>query len=361
MKLLTIVGARPQFVKAAVVSRALVLDAEIEEVIVHTGQHYDQNLSDVFFKELNIPRPNILLGVGSGSHGVQTGRMLEKLDPILLSEKPDCVLVYGDTNSTLAGALAAAKLHIPVAHVEAGLRSYNRRMPEELNRVTTDHLSNFLFAPTRVAVDNLSKEGIDVSRVYQVGDVMYDAAQHYGVLVSDRVEALEAGFALATIHRAENTDDPVRLHNIVTMLAALAKKMRVIMPLHPRTAACLELYPGTRALLTQLEIVEPLGYLDMVAHERACSAILTDSGGVQKEAFFHGKPCVIFRDETEWPELLEVGSHALLPPHSTGDLFNLIGKLKDSLPIKSLDGRMSLYGDGNAGGLIAKTLRGCLV
>lgn len=316
MNLVTIVGARPQFIKAAAVSR--VLRASCREVLVHTGQHYDGNMSQVFFDELEIPRPDYFLEIGSGRHGAQTGAMLGAIEEVLLKEAPDRVLVYGDTNSTLAGALAAAKLHIPVAHVEAGLRSFNRRMPEELNRVLTDHLADLLFCPSQTAVSNLAAEGI-VSGVHRVGDVMHEALMHAVAVateksaVMDRLGLPPGGYALATIHRAENTDDPDRLGRLMAALAGVALHMPVLFPVHPRTRAKLEAMPDVRAGQAggKLRLVDPLGYLDMVRAESGAAVILTDSGGIQKEAYWLRVPCVTLRDETEWVETVQQGWNVL--------------------------------------------------
>jgi UDP-GlcNAc3NAcA epimerase len=316
---LTVVGARPQFIKAATVSRALRARAGVREVLVHTGQHYDDNMSSVFFSEMEIPPPDHNLGVGSASHGAQTGQMLAAIEGILMQERPDCLLVYGDTNSTLAGALAACKLHIPVAHVEAGLRSFNRRMPEEMNRVLADHASDLLFAPTETAVTNLAREGIAGPQVVNVGDVMYDAALFYGERaergsdVLNRLGVAGAPYVLATVHRAENTDDRERLRTILAALAGVAAELPVVLPLHPRTRATLARL-GMADLVGRVLVTDPLGYLDMVMLERHASLVVTDSGGVQKEAFFHGVPCVTLRDETEWVELVELGWNTLAPP-----------------------------------------------
>lgn len=312
MKLFTVIGARPQFIKAATVSRALRQHfPSAQEVLVHTGQHYDANMSDVFFDELEIPRPAHHLGIGGGSHGQNTGRMLEKLDGLMVKERPDWVLVYGDTDSTLAGALAAAKLHIPVAHVEAGLRSFNRRMPEEINRVLTDHVADMLFVPTETARTNLRNEGIEDSKIHMSGDVMYDAALHYRGMARQPhwFSDLDADvFMLCTIHRAENTDDPDRMRGILAGLEH--SRLPVVLPLHPRTRKQLLqqglTMPGT------VRVVDPVGYLEMVWLESHCELVLTDSGGVQKEAYFHGKPCVTLRDETEWVELVESGANVLV-------------------------------------------------
>jgi UDP-GlcNAc3NAcA epimerase len=311
-KVATVVGARPQFIKAAAISRKLRHVAS--EVLIHTGQHYDANMSEVFFRELEIPAPDYHLGVGSGPHGKQTGEMLTKIERVLLREKPDSVLVYGDTNSTLAGALAAAKLHIPVAHVEAGLRSFNRRMPEEFNRILTDHLAALLLAPTIVAVRNLRQEGV-VEGVELVGDVMYEVALEHLKAAEQRSRILERlglngrGFALATVHRAENTDDPARLCGILNALARLGREYPVVLPLHPRTREAARRLSGT--WLERLQVTEPLPYFDMLRLESQARFILTDSGGVQKEAFFFRVPCITLRDETEWVETVDSGWNVL--------------------------------------------------
>lgn len=356
MKILTVVGARPQFVKAAVVSRALAETAGLREVLVHTGQHYDDAMSDRFFRDLGIPAPAHNLGVGSGSHGAQTGRMLEKLDAVMQAERPDWVLLYGDTNSTLAGALAAAKLHVPVAHVEAGLRSWNRAMPEEINRLLTDQVSSLLFAPTEAAVANLAREGIAGDSVRLVGDVMYDAALTFGGRAdADSLLArlgVQAGaYALATIHRAENTDDPARLAAIVAGLAQAADAMPVVLPCHPRTLAALERAGLSEQARARLVCTEPLGYLDMLAAERLARVVVTDSGGVQKEAFFFGVPCVIVRRETEWIELVELGCARLVEPDG-------IAAAVAAPPRAAADERARLYGGGQAAGRVARALAG---
>jgi UDP-GlcNAc3NAcA epimerase len=316
MKILTIIGARPQFIKAAMVSRAILehnrrgASPVIVEEIVHTGQHYDSNMSDIFFKEMDIPEPAVNLNAGSGSHGVMTGRMLEGIEREVEARKPDWVLVYGDTNSTLAGALAAAKLHVPVAHVEAGLRSFNRRMPEEINRVLTDHVANLLLCPTTAAVAHLRAEGI-TRGVQHVGDVMYDAALVFGEIAERKstvIRALELtpkGYLLATVHRAENTDDPIRLRNIMTAFQELARTQTLVLPVHPRTRP--KLTSDLRPLTSGFRLIDPVSFLDMVMLEKHARTILTDSGGVQKEAYFHGVPCVTLRDETEWVETVDAG------------------------------------------------------
>ncbi|MGE5477080.1 MAG: non-hydrolyzing UDP-N-acetylglucosamine 2-epimerase [Bacteroidales bacterium] len=312
-KVLTVVGARPQFIKAAAVSRAFRDFPGMTEVMVHTGQHFDANMSDVFFRELGIPQPSHNLEVHGGGHGQMTGRMLEGIERVLQEEKPDWMLVYGDTNSTIAGALAAAKLHIPVAHVEAGLRSFNRRMPEEVNRVLTDHVSAQLFCPTKAAVDNLAAEGI-VDGVHQVGDVMYDAtldAIRRAKVESTILETLgvaPGSYVLATIHRAENTDTAEHLGTVFDYLRAQAGGLPVILPLHPRTRGAAERFGLS---LDGLRVIDPVGYLDMARLLDGCVMVLTDSGGVQKEAYFHRKPCVTLRDETEWVETVEAGWNRL--------------------------------------------------
>lgn len=320
MRLLNVVGARPQFVKLAPVCRAI--DAynrahaatPIDNVILHTGQHYDPGLSDVFFEELEIPRPNVALGVGSGSHGQQTARMLEGIEQLLLREPLDAVVVYGDTNSTIAAALAAVKLHIPVVHLEAGLRSFNRRMPEEINRIATDHVSDLLLAPTPTAVRNLTDERLG-ERTRFTGDVMLDVVRFNRELARRRSQILErlglapATYAVATVHRAENTDGP-RLQQVMDALARVASDgLEVVLPLHPRTSNKLKTDLPNWRPPQQLRIVEPLGYLDMLRLVESATMVLTDSGGLQKEAFFLGKPCVTLRDETEWVETVEGGGN----------------------------------------------------
>ncbi len=357
MKILTVIGARPQFIKAAVVSRLLLGRPGVEEVLVHTGQHYDENMSDVFFSELGIPKPAHQLGIGSGQHGAQTGRMLEGLEQVMLAVKPDLVLVYGDTNSTLAGALAAAKLHIPIAHVEAGLRSFNRRMPEEINRVLTDHVSTWLFAPTELAVRNLENEGLRGAAVVLAGDVMYDAALYYGARakldVVTRLGLEAKGYALATVHRAENTDPGPRLWALLEGLCTVAAELPVVLPLHPRTRAVLQRERVLEKYHQRLRLLEPVGYLDMVALEKHARVIATDSGGVQKEAFFHGVPCVTLRDETEWMELVELGWNRLVPPLDAAAVAQ--GILQQDGPGRAAP--PGLYGGGKAGAAIAAHLQ----
>lgn len=350
MKLLTIIGARPQFIKAATVSRQVALRNNITEIIVHTGQHYDANMSDVFFEELDIPKPDHYLGIGGGSHGAMTGRQLEAIEAVLLEERPDWVLVYGDTNSTLAGALAAAKLHIPVAHVEAGLRSFNRQMPEEINRILTDHVSDRLFPPTDAAVAHLANEGITGDKVQQVGDVMYDAALFYRDRATrpawfDATGYVPREFVLATIHRAENTDDPARLAAILTGLEDSGRP--ILLPLHPRTW---ERLTDLRLVLpANVHVVDPVSYLEMVWLEMNCAMIASDSGGVQKEAYFHGRRCVILRDETEWVELVEAGWNVIVG----ADTAAIAGALTSS---ETPEAGISPYGEGQAAAKIVDSL-----
>ena len=358
MKLLTVLGARPQFIKACPLARAFAARG-IEEVIVHTGQHYDALMSDVFFSEMEIPRPRHELGVGGLSHGAMTGRMLEGLEAVMEVEKPAWVLVYGDTNSTLAGALAAVKLHLPVAHVEAGLRSFNMAMPEEVNRRVADDLSALLFAPTALAVENLRREGI-TRGVSCVGDVMYDVALQFGHAARQRSGALERlglradGYVLATVHRAENTDDPTRFSNILGALAEVAAELPVVLPLHPRTRKILD---ERGAAPASLRLIDPVGFLDMVMLEQHARVIATDSGGVQKEAYFHGVPCVTLRDETEWVELVECGANRLASPASRSAMVEALrhGLSRGRLP----DNRPQLYGSGAAAELIADLICKC--
>ncbi|MFZ4520985.1 MAG: non-hydrolyzing UDP-N-acetylglucosamine 2-epimerase [Bacteroidales bacterium] len=303
MKIVTIVGARPQFIKAATVSRVIRANPAIHEILVHTGQHYDENMSDVFFRELNIPLPDYNLEVGSGSHGRQTGMMLQAIEDVLVKEKPDCTLVYGDTNSTLAGALAATKLHIPLAHVEAGLRSFNRAMPEEINRIVTDRISDMLFAPTKTAIENLRHEGLaDITSF--TGDVMYDSVLYYKKrILADpekyKTPGIPDEYLLATIHRAENTDNPEKLNDIFRAFSRL--NHQILLPIHPRTRKILQ---ASVALPGNVIIIDPVGYLEMMKLTMDATRVLTDSGGLQKEAYFMQKQCITLRTETEWVETL---------------------------------------------------------
>lgn len=357
MKVVTVIGARPQFIKAAVVSSVLKDRNDISEIIVHTGQHFDANMSDVFFQELGIPLPKYNLGIGGELHGGMTGAQLIETEKVLLRENPDWVIVYGDTNSTLSGALAAAKLQIPVAHVEAGLRSFNRSMPEEINRVLTDHLSSLLFAPTEVGLNNLLREGLELHRCHLVGDVMLDASHLFGELASRKSEILNSlrlttgNFVLATVHRAENADNINRLTVILSALKKVSEKLPVVWPVHPRTRKKIEKDGLSGLLGSDLHLIEPVGYLDMLMLERNAALITTDSGGVQKEAFFYGVPCVTLRDETEWLELIESGWNRLAPPN---DVEQVVSAILGALGTK---GRLiTPYGKGDAGDRIADVL-----
>lgn len=357
MKVVTILGARPQFIKAGSVSREIIRQKEagvnIEEIIVHTGQHYDANMSDVFFEEMKIPKPDYFLGVGGKTHGAMTGQMVEKIEEILVKEQPDWVMVYGDTNSTLAGAMAAAKLHIKIAHVEAGLRSFNMRMPEEVNRILTDRISSILFCPTQIAVDNLENEGVQNwktgANVCLSGDVMHDGVLFYKKLAVKPPElTVDEDFILCTIHRAENTDDPERLSSIVSALNEIADEKQVILPLHPRTKKILQSGEFDTSNLT---IIDPVGYLNMVWLLENCELVMTDSGGLQKEAYFFAKPCITMRDETEWLELVKIGANVLVG----ADQEKILSAYQEQLS-GTFDVEASLYGDGNASQLIVEEM-----
>lgn len=350
MRIATVVGARPQFVKAGAVSR--VLRRSAQEILIHTGQHYDAQMSQIFFDELGLPQPDHHLGVGSGSHGLQTARMIEKIEAVLQVEMPDWVLVYGDTNSTLAAALAAAKMHIPIAHVEAGLRSFNMRMPEEINRRLTDHISTLLFTPTDIASTQLEREGIS-SGIHQVGDVMYDVMGHYLPIAKERSQIVTdlalvpQEYVLLTVHRAENTDDPKRLPAILQALKSLG--IPIVFPMHPRTRKQIEVLglDNQLAEIPHLHCIAPVGYLDMLVLEENAQWILTDSGGVQKEAYFLGVPCLTLRKETEWQETVTSGWNRLVEP---GDLLDAFTGAQR--PIS----RPSFYGDGTASEQITEIL-----
>lgn len=354
MKILTVVGARPQFVKAAAVSREIKKHSGISEKIVHTGQHFDASMSDIFFDEMDIPRPDYNLNIHGLTHGAMTGQMLEKLDEIILSEKPDFVLVYGDTNSTLAGALSAAKLHHKVAHVEAGLRSFNMKMPEEINRILVDRISHTLFCPTETAIKNLEKEGYKNFgiKIVKSGDVMYDAALYYAEKIKGKASFLEkcgikGRFILATIHRAENTDDISKLSSIIKALNTISESENVILPIHPRTKKILE----QNGIEPRFTVIDPVGYFEMLELLQNCSAVMTDSGGVQKEAYFFKKQCITLREETEWVELLENGFNTI-----TGSDFGKITAAYSDLKNKKPDFSIRLYGNGNAAAEIVKNL-----
>lgn len=351
MKIVTIVGARPQFIKSFPVSNEL--RKSNHEVLVHTGQHYDHNMSDIFFDEMGIPKPDYNLGVGSGGQGEQTAQMLSKIEAVLVDEKPDAVLIYGDTNSTLAGALAAAKLHIPVAHVEAGLRSFDKKMPEEINRIVADHVSDTLFCPTQTAVDNLHNEGI-TKGVELVGDVMYDAALHFGKLAEEKSQILEQlelspkGYLLATIHRSANTDD---VDNLKALLEAFAESdQAIVFPVHPRTRKVIA-NAGLDGMVngTKVRLVDPVGYIDFLRLENNATKILTDSGGVQKEAFFAAVPCITLRDTTEWVETVDSGWNILVNVDK-----NLL--LKQIAEFNPVGEPAKLFGDGKASFYIAQRL-----
>lgn len=358
VRILTVVGARPQFIKAAAFSRAVAEWTEggerprVVERILHTGQHYDPEMSEVFFGEMGIPAPEVNLEVGSGSHGQTTACMLEGIEAELIANRPDWVLVYGDTNSTLAAALAACKLHIPVAHVEAGLRSFNMRMPEEVNRILTDRVSSLLFCPTHAAVEHLAREGVTAG-VSHTGDIMADCARVFGELarkvstVLDTHGLEEKGYVLSTVHRAENTDDPERLQGIFQALRKVAETTTVVLPLHPRTRSYL-VRLGLDDMTRGIELIEPVGFLDMVRLEQGAQLILTDSGGVQKEAYFHRVPCVTLRDETEWVETVEAGWNQIVgaDPEKILAACARAGSGED----------IPEYGDGHAAELMLRTL-----
>lgn len=356
MKIVTIIGARPQFIKAATVSRVIRSRYEIEEIIVHTGQHYDANMSEIFFTELEIPEPHYNLGIGGQLHGQMTGRQLEAIEEVLIKEKAELVLVYGDTNSTLAGALAAAKLNIPVAHIEAGLRSFNKNMPEEVNRILTDHLAELLFAPTQAAIDNLAEEGLRDEKVRVSGDVMYDAALFYGEKAEakrallDNIAVQHESYILVTVHRAENTDDASRLKWIVEQLIKISEHIQLVLPLHPRTRKALTELGLIDIVMKSMIVIEPVGYLEMVLLEKHAKCIVTDSGGVQKEAYFHNRPCITLRNETEWVELINSGSNRLCE-FSGDNLLNMVitghGEIKTD---------PTLYGTGNAAEIIVEEI-----
>mgnify|MGYP006416279389 CR=1 FL=1 len=359
MKIVTILGARPQFIKAGSVSREIIrqksLGADLEEIIVHTGQHYDANMSDVFFEEMQIPKPNYFLGIGAKTHGAMTGQMIEKIEEVLVKERPEWVVVYGDTNSTLAGTIAASKLHIKIAHIEAGLRSFNMRMPEEVNRILTDRVSSLLFCPTRLAVDNLTNEGFNTwetnAEIILSGDVMQDGAIFYKDFARKPIDInISDDFVLCTIHRAENTDNATRLNNIVSALNEIAEEKQVILPLHPRTKSVLE--QGGYDV-SNLTIIDPVGYLNMVWLIDHCSLVVTDSGGLQKEAFFFAKPCITMRDETEWVELVDNGFNVIVGANKE----KIIDAYSESNITSNYD--MDLYGLGKASRIILEKIISC--
>lgn len=376
LKIVTIIGARPQIIKAAALSRAIKnkYSTQLEEIIVHTGQHYDTNMSQVFFDELGIPAPNYNLNVGSGSHGKQTATMLIGIEEILLKEKPNAIVLYGDTNSTLAGAIAASKIHVPVVHIEAGLRSFSKAMPEEVNRIMCDHVSSFLFSPTKTGYDNLVREGFnkdaaepygtDNPKIYHCGDVMYDNSLYFSAVSETKTDILQKlklkpdGYILATIHRNNNTDEPERLNALFRSLHDISVKhqLEVVLPLHPRTSKLLEsnldsnLYAGIKSN-PFFKITEPASFLEMVALEKNCRLVMTDSGGVQKEAFYFEKPCIILRPETEWVELVECGAAIVADANE-----KRIKAAFDTLFTKTDFKFPKLYGDGKAAEFICGEL-----
>ena len=370
IKIITIIGARPQIIKAAALSRAIKekFSNEIEEVIVHTGQHYDENMSQVFFDELGIPAPNYNLGVGSGKHGAQTAKMIDGIEEILLKENPDYLVVYGDTNSTLAGAIAASKIHIPIVHIEAGLRSFNKAMPEEINRICCDHCSTMLFSPTATGYKNLINEGfnpenkkpftIDNPGIYHCGDVMYDNSMYFAKTTDNRQQTTDfsSNYILCTIHRNNNTDEPERLNSLVKALLRLSKEEEIIIPLHPRTKKLLDVNLSSdiyNELINneRIHIIPPASFLEMIKLEKNASIIITDSGGVQKEAFFFKKPCIIMRSETEWKEIVEVEA-AIIADANEDNIVNGYYHFKEN----KISEYPELFGDGKAAEFICNEL-----
>ncbi len=356
MKIITIIGARPQFIKSSMISKEIANYPEIEEIIIHTGQHFDKNMSDIFFKDMMIRKPDYNLGINNLSHGAMTGRTIEAVEKILLSEKPDKVLVFGDTNTTLAGALASAKLNIPVSHVEAGLRSFNKCMPEEINRILTDHISDILFVPTDNAVNNLHNEGIRMESVFKVGDVMYDSALYFEGISNSKSRILRKyilknnKFVLCTIHRQENTDNKKRLFNIVQSLKSISEKVKIILPIHPRTQAIFKKL-NIKFSTPNIIIISPIGYLDMLALLKSCKLVITDSGGLQKEAYFYKKYCLTIRDETEWIELVEKGYNFIVGTNPQ----NILSKFNNIKNTQFIDSS-KLFGDGKTRKKIVKIL-----
>lgn len=363
MKIVTVIGARPQIIKAAALSRAIKehFKKEVQEVIVHTGQHYDDNMSQVFFDELGIPQPNYNLGVGSASHGVQTAKMIIGIEEILLKEKPDCLVLYGDTNSTLAGAIAASKIHVPIVHIEAGLRSFNKSMPEEINRICCDHCSTLLFSPTATGFKNLVNEGFQKG-IYHCGDVMYDNSKYFANIADKKSQILDkeglkcVDYVLCTIHRDNNTDQPERLNAIFRALLKISESKTVVLPLHPRTSKLLninldkELYDKITNN-KNIKILPPASFLDMIVLERHAQMVITDSGGVQKEAFFFQKPCLILRSETEWTEIVECGA-AVITDADEKKIIDSFNNFIENPPHKFPE----IFGDGNAAVFICKEM-----
>ena len=353
MKILTIIGARPQFIKASVVSRAIATEPRLQEIVVHTGQHFDANMSDIFFGQLGLPHPHHQLNISGGSHGEMTGRMLAALEQVVIAERPDRVMVYGDTNSTLAGALAAAKLHVPVAHVEAGLRSFDMRMPEEINRILTDQISDVLYCPTDIAMQNLADEGFarKSAEICKVGDVMQDSAQFFARHArAPDCASIKDGFILATLHRAENTDDRGRLAEIVSAINQLHDDIApVVLPLHPRTRAALDRFD----LNLHAQVLSPVGYLEMLWLLQRSGLVLTDSGGLQKESFFFGKYCVTMRDQTEWLELVDLGVNRL----AGACQIKIVEAVQEGMGL-TIEDNDQIYGGGRASARIAAHLAG---
>ncbi|MBS9767847.1 MAG: UDP-N-acetylglucosamine 2-epimerase (non-hydrolyzing) [Flavobacteriaceae bacterium] len=352
MKILTILGARPQFIKAGSVSRKFAEYNDIQEIIIHTGQHYDENMSAIFFEQMQIPQPDYFLKVKALTHGSMTGQMMEKIEEIALKENPDWILVYGDTNSTLAGALVASKLHIKLAHIEAGLRSFNTKMPEEINRILTDRVSQLLFCPTNTAIENLKNEGFDNfnCRVIKSGDVMQDGALFYQKMAQKPTFEMPEKFALCTVHRAENTDNKEHLISIFKGLEEISKEQHIILPLHPRTLKMIRKYEVL--VPKSVQIVPPVGYLEMVYLLEHCNIVLTDSGGLQKEAFFFQKPCITLREETEWIELIKHKFNILAGTDSE-KIYSTYQQRKN---LFSTDFSIDLYGNGTASTVICETL-----
>lgn len=348
LKIVTIIGARPQFIKASSLSRELKKCKGVKEVIIHTGQHFDNNMSEVFFEQMHIPKPDYYLGIGGKKQGEMTGQMIEKIEEVLIHEKPDCIVVYGDTNSTLAGALAAKKLNIKIAHIEAGLRSFNQLMPEETNRILTDRISDYLFCPTKNAVDNLSNEGFESfpCEVIEVGDIMKDSSLYYKSFAKKPDIDIKDDFILVTIHRAENTNDKTRFKNIIEALEEINKTSQIIVPLHPRSKILLDEMGIKTGFLT----IDPVGYLEMLWLIENCQLIMTDSGGLQKEAYFFKKFCITLRDETEWVELVQSGYNCLVGANKE-KIINSYNTYNKSLLFNNI-----LYGNGKTSEIIVNKL-----
>lgn len=375
MRIITVIGARPQIIKAAALSRVILNDfQEIEEIIVHTGQHYDKNMSDVFFAELEIPKPQINLKVGSSSHGAQTALMIEKIEKVMLEYSPNAVVVYGDTNSTLATAVAASKLHVPIVHIESGLRSFNKKMPEEVNRILCDHVSTLLFSPTKSGYNNLLKEGFskeksnnasaDFPNIYHCGDIMYDNSLYFSKLSDENSDIIEKinlqneKFILATVHRNDNTDSKIKLKDLFSTFLQITEihQLKIILPLHPRTSKMMEQLLDSKLLKkiqesNLLTIIDPASFLDMIALEKNAELIITDSGGVQKEAYFFKKPCIILRPQTEWVEIVETKS-AVISDTNSKIILEATERFLSNPDLKFPE----VFGDGNAASFIAKEM-----